>query len=32
MIAKNPLDNLMSSVPGYVQSLLQGSDSKMHFQ
>lgn len=32
MIAKNPLDNLMSSVPGDVQSLLQGSDPKMHFQ
>lgn len=31
MIAKNPLDNLMSSVPGYFQSLLQGSDPKTHF-
>lgn len=30
-IAKSPLDNLMSSVPSYFQSLLQGSDSKMHF-
>lgn len=31
MIAKNPLDNLMFSVPGYFQSPLQGSDPKMHF-
>lgn len=31
MIAKNPLDNLMSSVSGYFQSLLQGSDPKTHF-
>lgn len=31
MIAKNPLDNLMSFVAGYFQSLLQGSDPKNHF-
>lgn len=31
MIAKSPLDNLMSSVPSYFPSLLQGSDSKCTF-
>lgn len=31
MIAKTPLDNSMSSLPGYFQSLLRGSDPKMHF-
>lgn len=31
MIAKSPLGNLMSSVPSYSQSLVQGSDSKCTF-